>query len=153
MNYSAELAWAQRIRRQQPGMRLGFIGGMSAANPQLYLDQGDFVIAGETESALMQGEIGNFSGLVTGEPLPDLDALPFPDWSHLPVPQAGYGLLRRAGAFLTHAFQPRLPYVLRLLLHLPSGARRSFPLSLSAKRGCRDCPFAAGLRHDHGYVP
>ena len=29
------------------------------------------------------------------------------------------------GAFLTHAFQPRLPYVVQLLLHLPlvQGAR------------------------------
>ncbi len=101
VNYSTELSWARRIRRQQPGMRLGFIGGMSAANPQMYLDQGDFVIVGEAESALLRGEIGDFAGLVAGDPLPDLDVLPFPDWSHLPAIQAGYGFLRTGrGRFL-----------------------------------------------------
>ena len=74
---------------------------MATGNPQLYLDQGDFVIAGEAENAFLSGQIGDFSGLVQAGQVKDLDALPFPDWSHLAGSHGRYGLVKTSrGRFL-----------------------------------------------------
>jgi radical SAM superfamily enzyme YgiQ (UPF0313 family) len=88
VNYTAELEWAARLKREHPGKRIGFVGGMASNNPHLYLEasgfgQDDFVVAGEAENALLEADIADFSGLVNGELVDNLDDLPFPDWSHL----------------------------------------------------------------------
>jgi anaerobic magnesium-protoporphyrin IX monomethyl ester cyclase len=98
INYYEELAWADRIRRAAPQVRIGFMGGMSAGNPQLYNGRGDFVLLGEAENALLHGDLSEFSGLVDYGLVPDLEALPFPDWSYLPQHNRGYGFLRIPGS-------------------------------------------------------
>jgi len=101
VNYAAEMEWAERVRRTHPQVKIGFIGGMSAANPQFYLDLGDFVVQGEPENALLTQNIADFSGLVQAGLVQDLDRLPFPDWSYLQRVKNGYGLLRTGqGCFL-----------------------------------------------------
>ena len=102
INYGDELAWARRIRTEFPQVKVGFIGGMAAGNPQRYQNEGDFVITGETEGALLQGSIADFSGVVQGEKLEDLDTLPFPNWDHLQEWKEGYG-------FVTHGHGRFLP--------------------------------------------
>lgn len=101
VNYQYELDWAERIHREAPQARVGFMGGMAAGNPQSYADRCEFVLTGEAEGALLQGDIADFSGVVTGQPVADLDGLPFPDWSHLPRQVNRYGFFNtHGGAFL-----------------------------------------------------
>jgi radical SAM superfamily enzyme YgiQ (UPF0313 family) len=84
-----------------PHARIGFVGGMSAGNPDRYLNIGDFVVTGEAENALLKYSLDELSGLVDGGFVDDLDRLPFPDWSHLPAQEKTYGFLRgRKGRFL-----------------------------------------------------
>jgi anaerobic magnesium-protoporphyrin IX monomethyl ester cyclase len=101
VNFNAELSWAERVRREYPAIRIGFVGGMAAGNPQLYLPKGDFVVVGEVEKAFLSGDIAEFSGLVNCGLVDNLDEIPFPDWSYLPRQTRRYGLLRtRSGLFL-----------------------------------------------------
>lgn len=95
VDYALELNWAERIRWEYPQTRVGFLGGMAAGNPHLYGSFGDFVLAGEAESLLWTGRIDEFSGIVTGEPVENLDDLPFPNWTHLQSWRRRYGFLRR----------------------------------------------------------
>jgi radical SAM superfamily enzyme YgiQ (UPF0313 family) len=93
VNFRHELEWAQNIKRSRPQVKVGFMGGMSAANPHLYQDKGDFIIRGEVENALLENDIASFSGIVEAGLLADLDRLPFPDWSYHQVWKKGYGLV------------------------------------------------------------
>jgi radical SAM superfamily enzyme YgiQ (UPF0313 family) len=95
VNFQHELEWADKIRRSRPQIKIGFIGGMSAANPHLYRDKADFVIQGEAENSLLEQDIAAFSGVVAGGLVADLDRLPFPDWSHIQSWKQGYGLVSR----------------------------------------------------------
>jgi anaerobic magnesium-protoporphyrin IX monomethyl ester cyclase len=101
VNFNEEIQWAERIRQQYPQMKIGFIGGMSAGNPHLYTGRGDFIITGETEKALLEGNLSAFEGIVDAGLVEDLDALPFPDWSHIQDQHQGYSLVgnRRGGFF------------------------------------------------------
>jgi radical SAM superfamily enzyme YgiQ (UPF0313 family) len=106
VNYSKEIAWAHSIKKDKPSVRIGFMGGMSSGNVDLYqplLDEGfaDFVISGEAENALLQSDIASFSGIVQGGQVKEPDRLPFPDWSHLDRKRYGYRTLAaRSGKFL-----------------------------------------------------
>lgn len=95
-NIHHELAWARKIKEASPHVKVGFAGGMSSGNPDLYLASADFVIVGEVESALLKGSLADFSGRVDAGLVQDLDSLPFPDWSHLHNWRQRYGLLRRS---------------------------------------------------------
>ena len=94
-HHYTELDWAKRIRQDNPGIMIGFMGGFSSANPHLYQEHGDFIVQGEIENALLQGNVEDFRGLVEGGLLADLDDLPFPDWSSIQNWKAGYGLVSR----------------------------------------------------------
>ena len=100
INYQHELEWVQKVKRKWPQVKVGFIGGMSAANPHLYQDKADFVVVGEVENALLQKDIASFSGIVDGGLTPDLDHLPFPDWSHIQTWKKGYGPVLRGDSRL-----------------------------------------------------
>ena len=101
INFNAELEWSGRLRSENPKVRLGFIGGMAAGNPEKYAACGDFVITGEVENALLNGEIGDFNGIVDGGVVADLDSLPFPDWSHVSKWRDRYGFIHSLeGRFL-----------------------------------------------------
>jgi radical SAM superfamily enzyme YgiQ (UPF0313 family) len=94
INYYEELEWAKKIKENNPNIRVGFVGGMSAGNPDLYKDWGDFVITGEVENALLQRDIEHFNEVVEGGLVIDLDSLPFPDWSHINQWRDRYGFFR-----------------------------------------------------------
>ena len=83
ISYTDEISWAEKIKKELPGKKVGFFGGMSTANPGLYLGHADFVIKGEIENCLIASQVGDFSGLVDAGFVRDLDCLPFPDWSYL----------------------------------------------------------------------
>ena len=101
INFNEELQVAAEIKAAFPKIRIGFMGGISSANAELYADKGDFVIQGEPENALLNGDIGDFSGIVEGGQVEDLDHLPFPDWSHIQYWKDRYGFIRaNHGRFL-----------------------------------------------------
>jgi anaerobic magnesium-protoporphyrin IX monomethyl ester cyclase len=93
INYRHELEWARKIKQNHPQIKVGFMGGMSGANPELYQDKADFVIQGEVENALLEKDIASFTGVVEGGLTADLDRLPFPDWSYMQDWRQGYGLI------------------------------------------------------------
>jgi radical SAM superfamily enzyme YgiQ (UPF0313 family) len=99
-NFRTELDWAARIRRELPGARIGFIGGMSAGNPAEYAGKGDFVVTGEAEQAFLEHDPADLEGIVDAGLVADLDDLPFPDWSHLPDRDRSYGYLQARGGRL-----------------------------------------------------
>ncbi|HUF38759.1 MAG TPA: radical SAM protein [Anaerolineales bacterium] len=99
-NFQSELAWADRARKELPGVRVGFIGGMSSGNPAAYAGAGDFVVVGEAERALLEPGLAELSGVVNAGLVEDLDDLPFPDWSHLEDRDRSYGYLRARGGRL-----------------------------------------------------
>ena len=93
-NFIEELQTADEIKTAHPEIIVGFMGGISSANPELYEDKGDFVVRGEPENALLTGRITDFSGIVDGGQLEDLDRLPFPNWSHIQNWNDRYGFVR-----------------------------------------------------------
>jgi anaerobic magnesium-protoporphyrin IX monomethyl ester cyclase len=95
VNFQHELDWARKVKHKWPQVKVGFIGSMSGANPRLYQDKADFVVVGEVENALLDKDVASFSGIVEGGMTPDLDQLPFPDWSHIQTWKKGYGLVSR----------------------------------------------------------
>ena len=59
------------------------------------------MIGGEPENALLNGHIAEFSGIVNGGQVEDLDCLPFPNWSHIQSWKDRYGFVRvNRGRFL-----------------------------------------------------
>ncbi len=101
INFNEELQAAAQIKADKPHLRVGFMGGISSANASLYANEGDFVVRGEPENALINGKIEEFSGIVDGGQVEDLDNLPFPAWSHIQDWKDGYGFIRaKRGRFL-----------------------------------------------------
>jgi anaerobic magnesium-protoporphyrin IX monomethyl ester cyclase len=101
INFNEELQAAGRIKAAKPALRVGFMGGISSANAGLYSDKADFVVRGEPENALLNGKIEEFTGIVEGGQVEDLDRLPFPAWSHIQNWKDGYGFIRaNRGRFL-----------------------------------------------------
>jgi radical SAM superfamily enzyme YgiQ (UPF0313 family) len=79
VDYRSETAWADRMRAK--GVKVGFIGITASKMPQLFADHCDFLINGEPETAVMRLARGVVpSGVVTSDPIDDLDSLPFPRW-------------------------------------------------------------------------
>ena len=93
IEYEEELRWARKIKKQNPSIRIGFIGGMSSSNPELYVNISDFVIVGETEKALLSYEVEDIEGIVQVGLVTNLDEIPFPDWSHIENWRKKYGLI------------------------------------------------------------
>ena len=79
VDYRNETAWADRMRAR--GVKVGFVGITASKMPGLFADHGDFIVNGEPEAAIMRLAQGIVpTGLVTSEPIEDLDSLPFPRW-------------------------------------------------------------------------
>jgi radical SAM superfamily enzyme YgiQ (UPF0313 family) len=79
VDYKSETAWADQMRAN--GVKVGFVGITASKMPELFVDHCDFIFNGEPEAGVMrlaQGVIP--SGIVTSEPINDLDSLPFPRW-------------------------------------------------------------------------
>lgn len=93
-NYNREVQAARAIKAAFPEKRVGFVGGLVTGKPDLYAGVGDFIVVGEAEIALQNVQPGDLAGTLHAGLAPDLDQLPFPDWSHLEEETGGYGLLR-----------------------------------------------------------
>lgn len=88
VGHGEELAFARQAKKKNPKSRIGFIGGFATAKPDIFLEGGgDFILAGEPETAALQ--IANEGlvprGVVTSKLIEDLESLPFPDWQGFPV--------------------------------------------------------------------
>lgn len=95
INFNSEIKYASRIKNEQPNIIIGFIGGMASGNPELYKDKGDFVIVGEIENLLLHSDIAGIKGVYQAGFVPDLDTIPFPDWSHWLKNKQGYRIWKR----------------------------------------------------------
>jgi anaerobic magnesium-protoporphyrin IX monomethyl ester cyclase len=79
VDHRHEAAWADAQRRR--GLRVGFVGLTASKLPELFDAHGDFVIMGESETAVMALAKGvRLDGHVQSAPADDLDAFPFPRW-------------------------------------------------------------------------
>jgi radical SAM superfamily enzyme YgiQ (UPF0313 family) len=79
VDYRHETSWARRMRER--GVRVGFVGLAASKLPELFLPHADFVVTGEPEEAIRRLSRGErLAGVCPSEPVPDLDALPFPRW-------------------------------------------------------------------------
>ncbi|MFH1996752.1 MAG: radical SAM protein [Candidatus Omnitrophota bacterium] len=89
VEHTAELAWARRIRKS--GAKAGFIGPFSGAMPDLFINDCDFIIKGEPESAAFDIAKGHIpKGLIESRAITDLDTLPFPRWDFFPYRRYSY---------------------------------------------------------------
>lgn len=101
IDYKNEIQWAQRIRRERPNIKIGFIGPFATFRPHLFLPYCDFLVAGEVEEAgirLAKGE--TLQGVTQSQPIQDLDTLPFPAWEYFPVHEYSYIPALRESPFL-----------------------------------------------------
>lgn len=82
VDYRQETAWADEARRR--GVRTGFVGLACSRLPQLFREHADFLIVGEPEAAVQRLAAGQLAeGVLSSEPVADLDSLPFPRWELL----------------------------------------------------------------------
>ncbi|MBX7193964.1 MAG: B12-binding domain-containing radical SAM protein [Sandaracinaceae bacterium] len=109
---AAERALLDALRAR--GMRTIVFGAAATSVPDLYLSHADVVLRGEPEGAsdelwreLLQG---GAEGAVDVGSVPDLDALPFPDWSPFPVERYRYALLSTRGVTLPIQSARGCPY-------------------------------------------
>lgn len=83
------------------GARTGVFGAFAAAVPEFYAGHADFVVRQEIEPlvpALARGDIP--TGVVDGNFVEDLDALPFPRWDGFDVRRFRYRVITRRGVTL-----------------------------------------------------
>jgi len=80
--YAYEIAEA--IRKRQPSTRIVFGGPHATFCPQEVLQHGDVVVIGEAESVIHTITESTCPAVLTGGPVEDLDALPWPDFSTTP---------------------------------------------------------------------
>jgi radical SAM superfamily enzyme YgiQ (UPF0313 family) len=79
VDHRREASWAAAMRAR--GVRVGVIGITASKLPQLFEPHVDFLVSGEPEAALLRLARGEMlSGRVESPAVPDLDALPFPQW-------------------------------------------------------------------------
>ena len=96
VDYRNECAWANAARSR--GIRVGFFGTPATHLPELFVESGDFVLAGEPEAAVMKLAAGEeLRGVVQSPAIEDLDSLPFPRWDLVKGQRFGYTNHRRIG--------------------------------------------------------
>jgi len=83
VEHQAELAYAKEIKNRQLG-KVGFVGSLASAKPDLFTSVSDFVIHGEAENILGKMDLRKASGIIQAEPVKNLEEFPFPDWSVFP---------------------------------------------------------------------
>lgn len=109
VEHAAEIDCARRLK-QEEGARIGFMGSLATARPELFRAVADLVITGEPEGLLADGGIITQSGVIRIEPLPDLDRLPFPDWDPFPYHQFSYAHYLPARPFFPILSSRGCPY-------------------------------------------
>jgi anaerobic magnesium-protoporphyrin IX monomethyl ester cyclase len=83
ISIAEEIWWAAKIKKEFPGKKVGFYGGMCTANPDLFLEHADFIVKGEIENILPDISFNDIHGVIEAGFVKDLNNLPFPDWSHI----------------------------------------------------------------------
>ncbi|MGI0028245.1 MAG: B12-binding domain-containing radical SAM protein [Nitrososphaera sp.] len=111
VDYKNEIALAKRIKESSKA-KVGFIGAFSTVRPDIFLDAGDFVIAGEPEEATIRLSRGQVEpkGVVTSTLIKDLDTLPFPRWDDHPIDEYSYFPILKKRPFLTVLSSRGCPY-------------------------------------------
>jgi len=97
-----EIKMARKIKARS-NCSVGFIGAFASVRPDIFLEAGDFVIAGEPEDAtfkIARNEIQP-KGVIVSELIRDLDTLPFPKWDDHPIHEYGYYPLLKKKPFLS----------------------------------------------------
>lgn len=89
----AEAERAVLARLRAAGVRSVAVGAYASARPEGYAGVADAVVVGEPEA--LGAALLDAHGVVRVEPVPDLDALPFPDWDGFDVPRYRYAFLSR----------------------------------------------------------
>lgn len=99
VDYRREIEWARAIRKR--GMKVGFFGPFSSAVPELFLEHADFIIKGEPEEVAMKITNSRMpEGLVSSNPINDLDSIPFPKWDLFNISEYSYSPALREMPFL-----------------------------------------------------
>jgi radical SAM superfamily enzyme YgiQ (UPF0313 family) len=89
VDYKHEISWARKIR--QKGIKVGFFGPFSAAMPELFIQDSDFVIGGEPEEIAMKiNDKWMPKGFINSSPIKDLNTIPFPKWDIFNVSEYSY---------------------------------------------------------------
>jgi radical SAM superfamily enzyme YgiQ (UPF0313 family) len=118
VDFRRETAWARAMR--QRGVRVGFIGLAAQKLPQLFEADADFIVDGESESAVLRIAAGErLQGVVPSAAIDDLDSLPFPRWDPI----------------LTRPRGVRVPFAGR-----PAGGSLPVLASRSCPEFCTYCP-------------
>jgi len=94
VDYRSELETARQLKKKTRAP-VGFMGPFASVMPEIFLEEADFVIRGEPEKAvegILRGEKSPF-GIIDSDPVEDLDALPFPEWSVFPTNKFSYSPL------------------------------------------------------------
>jgi radical SAM superfamily enzyme YgiQ (UPF0313 family) len=111
VDYKNELKLAKQIKSSSDA-KVGFIGAFSGVRPDIFLEAGDFVIAGEPEEATMRLSQGQVEprGVITSTLIRDLDTLPFPKWDDHPIEEYSYYPILKKKPFLTVLSSRGCPY-------------------------------------------
>jgi anaerobic magnesium-protoporphyrin IX monomethyl ester cyclase len=101
VDYKNEIKMAKEIKRKTDA-KVGFIGAFATTNPDLFLQEGDFVISGEPEEATFRIAKGETEpkGVIFSELITDLDILPLPNWGEHPINEYRYYPLLKKTPFL-----------------------------------------------------
>lgn len=111
VDYKNEIELAKQIKRSSKA-KVGFIGAFATVRPDIFLEAGDFIIAGEPEEAtirLSQGQVEP-KGVITSTLIKDLDTLPFPRWDDHPIEEYSYFPILKKRPFLTVLSSRGCPY-------------------------------------------
>lgn len=85
VHYNEELRQARELKQRYPAMRVGFFSGVCDTFGDRYASEFDFVIKGDFENVMLNVDPVHWEGVLEGGLDSDLDAIPFPDWAHIPA--------------------------------------------------------------------
>ncbi len=107
-NFEREIAAEVKKRYSS---KVGVFGSFASAVPEFYLNEADFVAAGEIENlapALARGEVPE--GLVSAGFVQDLNVLPFPTWDQFDTRRFRYHIITNKGITLPMLGSRGCPY-------------------------------------------
>ncbi len=107
-NFEREIA--SEVKRRYSS-KVGVFGSFASAVPEFYLNEADFVAAGEIENlapALARGEVPE--GLVSAGFVQDLNVLPFPTWDQFDTRRFRYHIITKKGITLPMLGSRGCPY-------------------------------------------
>ncbi len=119
VGHRQEISFARALKKKLR-CTIGFCGAFARAQPDLFLDAGDFVIDGEPDAwALQFDALAGYTGTLSVGRVSDLDALPFPDWHGFPIQQYSYRPMLRRRPFLTALASRGCPFACTYCPYMP----------------------------------